>query len=474
MGPLLVPIGVCVLAVLVLLADIAPAEGNARGTGALTALGLAGLFGLTFVAPLGDAFDGAWRTDAFTLYAERLVLAAGFLGAVASIDHADRVFPRRQGEYYLLLLSSLFGMTLLAGARELILLIVSFELMSIPQYVLAAIHKDGKRGAEGAAKLYLTGSISAALTVYGASFLVGAVGSTKLAAIASATPSPMLVLGGLLVLAGFAYKLGAVPFHFWIPDTYEAAPTPFVAFLSVAPKVATLSALVRFAGGLHAGFAGPWMPLLLVLTALTLVLGNVLAIPQSKVRRLLAYSGIGHAGLLLLAYALGSAEGIGAALFYLATYVVSNMGAFFVTEAVASRVGEDIVDWNGLGRRAPGLALAMLLCLLSLGGIPFVAGFWGKVFLFRAAWNAGQTWFVIVGALLSVVGLFYYMRVARAMYVEPPKAATPIVVGRATLAAIVFALIGVVGMGVAPSVFWTSAVKGGQAVVGGAVAAAER
>jgi NADH-quinone oxidoreductase subunit N len=464
METLLVPIALAILAIVVLVADIAPAEGESRGIGALAAAGFVAIFGLTFVAPTGTAFDGAWSNDLFTLYAQRLLLVAGALACIGAIDHADRGFPRRQGEYYLLLVSSVLGMALLAGARELVLLIVSFELMSIPQYVLAAIQKDGKRGAEGATKLYLTGAISAGLTVYGASFLVGVTGGTSLAAIASAPTSPMLVLGAMLVLAGFAYKLGAVPFHMWIPDTYQVAPTPFVAFLSVGPKVAVMAALVRISTG-H--IAQAWAMPLLVLCVLTLLLGNILAIPQTNVRRLLAWSGIGHAGLLLLALMVGGSAGAASILFYLATYVVSNMGAFFVTEAVGSRVGDDIPAWNGLARRSPGLALAMLLCLLSLGGIPFVAGFWGKLFLFRAAWLGGQEWLVAAGVTLSVVSLFYYLKVARAIYVEPPADPSPIAIGRPTLVAVVLALLGVVGLGVVPGPLWDAAAAAGAAVIGG-------
>ncbi len=464
METLLVPIGLAVLAILVLVADIAPANGNARGIGGLAAAGLVGLFILAGLTPLGTAFAGAWSNDAFTVFAQRLVLAAGALTCIASIDHADRVFPRRQGEYYLLLVSSILGMALLAGARDLVLLIVSFELMSIPQYVLAAIHKDGKKGVEGATKLYLVGSISAGLTIYGASFLVGTSGGTSLATIAALPPSPMTSFGLLLVFAGLAYKLGVVPFHAWVPDTYQVAPTPFVAFLSVAPKVAGMAALIRIQGG-PTGVAPLWSQVVLVVCIATMLLGNILAIPQTNVRRLLAWSGIGHAGLLMLAFLLNNAAGIGAILFYLATYVVSNLGAFFVAEAVGAKVGDDLVGWNGLARRSPGLALAMLLAILSLGGIPFVAGFWGKIFLFQTAWMAGQKWLVLIGALLAVVSLFYYLKIARAMYVEPPSDPTPIEVGRPTMIAIVLALVGVVGLGVVPGPVWDWAQEGGRAAM---------
>lgn len=463
---LLIPVLVAVLAGLALAADLVPDAGGRRGVGALVVAGLVGVFAATWFVPLGEGFGGTWIQDAFTVYVQRILLAAGALGALGTIDHADRVFPRRQGEYYLLLLSSLCGMTLLAGARDLVLLVVAFELMGIPLYVMAAMHKDAKAGVEGATKLYLTGAISAALTVYGMSFLVGESGTTRLDALAQFEPTPLFVLGALLALGGMAYKVGAVPFHMWVPDTYQAAPAPFVAFLSVAPKAAAFAAFVRLLiqglGGMH----GRWMPVVLTVCAVTMVLGNLLAIPQSNVRRLLGYSGIAHVGLLLLALALGTVEGVGTMLFYLATYVASNMAAFFVAEAVGRHVGDEIPAWNGLARRNPGLALAMLLALLSLGGIPFVAGFWGKILIFWAAWKAGQAALVLIGALLAVVGLFYYLKIARGIYIEKPPTSEPVVVGFPTGAAIALAIAGVVGLGIFPRPFVDAAMEAGKAVVG--------
>ncbi|GDX81364.1 NADH-quinone oxidoreductase subunit N [Deltaproteobacteria bacterium] len=463
MAILLVPLLVVALAVIVLVADLVPAGGTSRGLGALTAIGLFAAFVATWFVPSGVAY-AAYSNDGFTEAVQRIVLAAGALSALASIDHADEHFPRRQGEYYLLLITSIFGMTLLAGARELVTLLVAFETMGIPQYVLAAMHKNRKTGIEGAVKLYLTGAISAGITMYGASFLVGTAGSTQLAVIAATPPDAMLAFGALLVLAGMGFKLGVVPFHMWVPDVYQSAPAPFVAFLSVAPKAAAVAALVRIAAHAGSSLPGLWAPVVIVLAVITLTVGNLFALPQTNVRRLLAWSGIGHAGFLLIAFAIGTAEAYAAALFYLATYVAGNTGAFFVSEAVGSKVGDEVSGWNGLARRSPGLALAMLLCLLSLGGIPFVAGFWGKLLLFRTTWNAGYHSLVVYGALLSVVGLFYYLKVARAMYVEPAVDPSPIPVGRPTMVAIVLAVAAVVGLGVAPGGFWDAAVQAGTGV----------
>ncbi len=463
MMPLAIPLGVCALAVLVLVIDLVPGTGPRRGAAALAAVGLALLFVATWFVPTGVALAGAFENDAFTVYVQRVVLGAGVLAATGMIDHAERLFPRRHGEYLLLLLASTCGMVLLPGAKELITLIVAFELMGVPLYAMAALHKNTTVGNEGAVKLYVAGAVSAAITAYGLSFVIGATGETLFSVVRTGQ-GPMLVLGSLLMLAGMAYKLGAVPFHGWVPDTYQGAPAPFVAFLSVAPKAAGLGGLARLLWEAFPSTAERWTPILLALAILSMALGNALAIPQQNARRLLAYSGIGHMGLLLVALLMGRGAGIEAMVFYLATYVAANMGAFFVAEAVEVDDKGDIGAFNGLARRNPGLGLAMLLFLLSLGGIPFVAGFWGKMVLFKNAWLAGYTWFVLAGALVTVVGLFYYLRLGRAVYIEAPSKTAPVATGGAMRVAIVLAVLATVGMGVFPRPFIEAAAAAGAAI----------
>lgn len=447
---------VLALAGLVLVADLLPGAGTSRGIASLVVAGLVAIFAASFVLPAAHGLGRVLVDDAFTRYIQQLVLAAGIIAALGSTEHADRVFPRRQGEYYLLILCSLAGMTVLAGARELVLIVVAFELMGIPLYVLAAMHKQAREGIEGATKLYLTGAVSAAVTMYGLSFVVGAAGTTRMDELAGVSGSPMLTLGGILVLAGMAYKLGAIPFHFWVADTYQSAPTPFVAFLSVAPKVAAFAVIFRLFGSdvlqVETG------TLLLVVGVITMIGGNFLALPQANVRRLLAFSGVGHVGLLMIALALGTADAKGALLFYLATYVAGNMGAFLVAEVVG---GEDVSTWNGLARSRPGVALAMLLFLLSLAGIPFVGGFWAKLFVFRAAWDAGATWIVLTGALVAVLGLFYYLKVARAMYMEEPVQGEVRPLNPAMAAAIALCVIGIVAIGLVPGPVFEAATRAG-------------
>ncbi len=441
-----------------------------RGVGAVAALGLVGVLAATWLVRAdGPAMGGAFVQDAYALYLQRIALLAGALGVLGSIDHADRRFPDRQGEYYLMLVLSVAGMTLLAGARELVLLVVAFELMGIPLYVLAAMHKTEAEGVEGALKLYLVGAVSTAITLYGLSFLVAHADSTRIAELLAREPTPMAVLGMALVLAGMGFKVGAVPFHLWIPDTYQSAPAPFVAFLSVGPKAAGFAALVRiFIEGLNAA-RDAWWPVLLAIAVATMVLGNLFAVPQRNVRRILAFSGISHIGLLLVAFGIGTAQGLGVLLFYLTAYTFTNMGAFFVVQAVGRTRSDDLDDWRGLARQHPALSLAMLIFLLSLGGIPFVAGFWAKLMLFWAAWERGLGLVVFLGVALAVLALFYYLKVARSIYIEAPaEGAEPLPpLGRPTAFAIAIALAGVVGMGVVPGLFLDPALAAARALLGG-------
>jgi len=345
------------------------------------------------------------------------------------------------------------------------LLIVCFELMGIPLYVLAAYGKtdiqceadrqgNGKgAAAEAGLKLYVIGVVSTALTLFGLSFVYGATGSTTLSALADAPSSPLLRAGMVLVISGMGFKIGAVPFHMWVPDTYQGAGTPFVAFLSVAPKVAGFAALSTLFLMGFSPYEQVWLPIVLVLSLASMLIGNLLAVAQSNVKRLLAYSGVAHIGYMLMAFATLDAEGVGMLLFYFVGYLVTNIGAFVVVQVMAANGGDDSIDsFNGLGRRSPWLAFAMLLFLLSLAGIPFLVGFWAKLYVFLVAWKAGFEWLVLVGAVLAVVALFYYLQIARAMYMKPPppdKASRPRMTVGLRLAILV-CLAGVVGFGLWP------------------------
>jgi NADH-quinone oxidoreductase subunit N len=447
-------LGVGALMLLVLLATLASRSETRRWIGAMAA---AGVLVLTVVAmfqvPAGAQLGGRFVQDGLAIFVKRLFLTATFIGMLGGLSLPGAAFARRAGEYHLLILASLLGMLVLASARDLILLFVAFELMSMPLYVLAGFSKRDAGSVEAALKFFLVGSVSSAIMAYGLSFVYGATRTTDLAGVARALPSgdPLLVLGLLATFAGFGFKIAAFPFHMWVPDTYEAAPTPFVAWLSVAPKAAGFVALLRVYFEGVGPAAGAWVPVAAGLAAITIVAGNLMALPQQNAKRLLAYSGIAHIGYMLVGLSSASASGTAMVLFYLVAYVFGNMGAFLVVDAVARSEGsEQLGAFRGLAQRSPLLALAMLLFLLSLGGIPFVAGFWAKLYVFWAAATAGHYWLVLVGAVLTVVALFYYLVVAKRMYIEAPETPGRIAMSPSLALSVLLCVLGVVVLGLYP------------------------
>lgn len=459
--PLALDLTLVIGALALLVIDLILPHGRKRVLGVLTLVLLASTFAASFLLDVsGPAFAGAYVGYAWPLFWKRVALAAGTLATLGALDHVDRHFPERQGELYLLLLFCLTGMTILPGVRDLIALVVCFELMGIPLAVLAAYAKtDDKTGVhrhatEAGIKLFLVSSASTAITLFGLSLVFGMTGTTSLVALGSAQLTPLLSLGMLLTLAGMAFKIGAVPFHMWIPDTYQGAPTPIVAFLSVAPKATGFAALAVLLQVAFRANAAPLSQVLLALACASILVGNLLALPQTDVKRLLAYSGIAQVGFLLIGLATFDDFGLGVLLFYLTGYLVSNMGIFFLLEALApQRAGFDLSELDGLARRSPWLSLALLMFLLSLAGIPFAVGFWAKLFVFMAAYRAGYPWLVFYGALMAIVALFYYLRVARAAFMQPPRDTAAIRVRPALALAIVICLLGVVGMGLHPAPF---------------------
>jgi NADH-quinone oxidoreductase subunit N len=429
-SPLVLEGGLGLLMLLVFFVGLFTRGEDKRRVGVIAAVGLVILFGIAWRAePDAALLGGSFVQDELALFAKRLFLLATVIGVMSSLTLRAPTFARRATEYHLAVLASLLGMLVLASARELILLFVAFELMSIPLYYLAGFLKREAEAVEAALKFFLVGTVSSALLVYGLSFVYGVARTTDLVGIARALQAghPLILLGMVLALAGLGFKIAAFPFHMWVPDTYEAATTPFVAWLSVAPKAAGFIVIFR----LYLEGLGErvflWVPMAAGLAAITIVAGNLMAIPQQNIKRLLAYSGIAHIGYMLVGLAAVSANGAAMMLFYLVAYLFGNMGAFLVVEAVAQADGsESIAAYRGLAQRSPLLALAMLLFLLSLGGVPFVAGFWAKLYVFWAAAEQGLYWLVVVGAVLTVVALFYYLLVARRMYIEPPERPEPV------------------------------------------------
>jgi len=449
--------GVMALAAVVLLAD-AFFTLPGRALGVLVTATLLALLGLSFVLDLGGvAPHGVYVSDGWVLFFKRLFLVAGALGTLGSIAWLEARTPKRQAEYYAILLFSLTGMMLLPGARDWVLLVVLFELMGIPLAVLSAWAKtdgppgEAKLAPEGALKLFVTSALSSAITLFGLGLVVGLTGTTAIVAVAPGHLSPLALLGVLLLLCGMGFKVGAAPFHMWVPDTYQAAPTPFVAFLSVAPKAAGLAALsmvLLVAFGTH---VDAWGQAVAAVSVASMVVGNFFALPQTDVRRLLGYSGVAQMGYALIALAAATQQALAMALFFIATYVFTNLGAFLVVHAAAEASGgHQTLKLAGLSRRSPWMGAALLVFLLSLAGIPFVLGFWAKLFVFMAAWKAGATGLVIAGVVLAVLGLFYYLSVARSTFMAEGDNPGPVPAALGVRAAIIVCLVAVVGLGLWP------------------------
>lgn len=475
------PLAVSALAVVALLVDLmlplprGPKDRPAPVVGYVVVLGLAALFAATFfIEANGTAMRGAYQQSYFATYLQRLFLMGGLLGALGGLDDVAMRTPRRQGEFWLMLLSSLAGMVILPGARDLLLIIVAFELMGIPLYIMAAYAKTDseKTGAgqapkgwasEAGLKMYLVGATSSAVTLFGLALLVGMQGTTKLDALAVAPLTPVAALGLVFVLGGVGYKIGMVPFHMWVPDTYQGASTPFVAFLSVAPKAAGMSVLTSiFLFGLGA-HREVWLPPMVIIAFLSMGVGNLLALPQNDLRRLFAYSGVAQMGYLLVGLAANDAYGLGMVLFFLTSYLFTNLGVFLVLHAAAEVGGGfEFRTLSGLHRRSPWLALALLMFLLSLAGIPFVIGFWAKLYVFLAAWQAGLITLVISGIVLAVIGLFYYLRVLQAAYMtDEGDLPTPRPAPALSLA-ILICMFAVVGLGLWPRPLFEASARAGD------------
>jgi len=437
---------------------------------ALLGIALAAAACVLLIGRNTTSFFGTLVVDDFAIFFKLVFLLAAALVALASGDFSHR-HSGIEGEFHGLLLFATTGMMLMAGTRELISLYLALELASISLYLMAGLARRDQKSSEAALKYLLLGALSSAVLLYGMALLYGLSGTTDLAGIARAvgqTTSPALLLGMVLVASGFAFKIAAVPFQMWAPDVYEGAPTPVTAFLSVASKAAGFAALVRVFTVALPSLQPDWVALFVVLSALTMTLGNVAAIPQTNIKRMLAYSSIGHAGYLLMGVAAATALGLSSLLFYLLAYTVTNVAAFVVVIAASQTVPDDqISGYAGLHRRSPFLSFALAASLLSLAGLPPMAGFFAKLYLFAAAFQAGLTWLVVLGLLNSAISLYYYSQVVRQMYLVPPAEEQPVRVlfPRLALLSLSVALAGVFALGILSDPFLAFA----QAAVSGMV-----
>ena len=491
------PLALAALALLVITADLIT-----RRTGVVVGLSFIGLAapaalsawqaaelassGASALTAEGSVILYTLSIDRFALFFNFLILASAGLVILASNDYVRRM-ERLQGEFFALLLLSATGMMLLVSASELVTMYIALELTTLPLAALAAFLPNGRSG-EAGMKFLVVGAVSSAVMLYGMALLYGYTGTTRLDEIAAvlsgaastgAAPfgSMAVLLAVVLLLVGFGFKMSAAPFQMWVPDVYEGAPTPMVAFLSVASKAAAFALALRvFYIGFEA-LEGDWWMLLAALAALSMTIGNLVAIAQRNIKRLFGYSTVAHAGYILVGVAAvataGAAETFGpsSVLFYLAAYTAANLTAFFAIVCIGNRINSDeIADYAGMLRRSPFLAVALALALIALIGVPPTGIFIGKIYIFAAAVNTGETlmtWLVIVGVINSVVSAYYYLRIIRVMFLQPAirtervQASWPahLALGTATLAT--------VWLGVAPATALTAAERAVAALAGG-------
>jgi NADH-quinone oxidoreductase subunit N len=424
-----------------------------------------GLFG----SPSRSMLGGAYVVDRFSLVLKALFLVTGYVVLLMSTRYVEEG-DYYEGEFYFLILCSVLGMMVMSSARDLITIFVALETLSIPAYLLAGWRKRDLKSNEASLKYYLLGVLASAVMLYGMSLIYGFTGTTVLTRIGtqvsgSLGKQPLVSVAILFIIVGFAFKVSAVPFHFWAPDTYEGSPTPVTAFLSVASKTGGFVALFQL---IYVGFFGRddvWGPIFWVLAALSMTVGNLIALRQTNIVRMLAYSSIAQAGYILVPFAVAGANATSArsaftaSVVYLLIYAAMNLGAFTVVIAVARKTGSgEISSYGGLFQYAPGLAVLMTIFMFSLAGIPPLAGTWAKIFVFRAVLDAGTGWAIVLGviaAVNSVVALFYYSSVAKEMWMNPVPDGdrTPIRVPTSLSAALGITVAVVLVVGVYPQLF---------------------
>jgi NADH-quinone oxidoreductase subunit N len=468
-------------AVVVMLLDLVILSKNKTWMAWLSLVGI----GLAFIQTIGlwDVDQGTFTpeggrpmvmVDNYSLFIGAIVLLTAFMTVLISLDYLRKAELER-GEYYYLMLFSVSGMMLMGMANDLILIFLALELLSIPLYVLSGFARPRVDSEESALKYFLLGAFASGFLVFGIAMIYGATGSTALAGVlnGAAAGGAMLYAGAVLLLVGLAFKVAAVPFHMWTPDVYEGAPTSVTAFMSVGAKVAGFAALIRVFIYALPDISEAWVPALAVIAALTMITGNIVALAQGNVKRMLAYSSIAHAGFIMMgvASAVNSEEGMSAALFYLLAYLFTTLGAFAVVVAVERQDYQGVMldDYKGLYKRSPLLALALAYFMLSLTGIPPTGGFTAKFGVFGAAVTANMAWLAVIAVITSVVSGYYYLRLVFYSFMYDGEG--EVSVKPAIAAAVAIAVVLTFLLGVYPSPFFDAArqavFSGVQALAGG-------
>ncbi len=429
----ILPLVVMVIwAVILVLIDLWIPKKSKGITAALAVVGMAValLLCLRQFSTPAEAFSGMVQVDGFAIFLDVIFLGGGIISVGLAFDYLRRMNIER-GEFYSLIMISTSGMMLMTYAEDLIIVFLALELLSIPLYVLAGFARLQAESEESALKYFLLGAFSSGFVLYGIALVFGATGFTSLpdivASVANKTVQmPLFLAGSALLLVGFGFKAAFVPFHMWTPDVYHGAPTPVTAFMSIGAKAAGFAALMRVFVTVFPSLAVDLTPVLWTLAAITMIVGNVIALAQTNIKRLLAYSSIAHAGYMAMAFvSYGNSEvvvnSISGMLFYLVAYSLTTLGAWAVVIALEKpgMKGLDLTDYAGLGRKYPFLGAAMTIFMLSYTGIPLTLGFWGKVYLFGTAIQGGFIWLAVIGLLASLVSAYYYLRVIVMMYMKP-------------------------------------------------------
>ncbi|NTV50078.1 MAG: NADH-quinone oxidoreductase subunit N [Geobacteraceae bacterium] len=463
MAPILPEILLSVLAMILLLINVFVPGGKKSNLAYISFLGIiaAGVLVAIGWGAHIESFSGSVVLDNFATFFKMTFLVAAGLAVLISDSYMERE-GCNHGELYPLILFSVVGMMLMASGTDLMTIFLGLEVMSVALYVLAGFNRGNKKSNEAGLKYFLLGAFSTGFMLYGMALIYGATGTTRLFKIAEVvgqmtlpTTNIMLVAGMLLMMTGFAFKIAAAPFHMWTPDVYEGAPTPMTAFMSAGPKAAGFAALLRIFLVALPTLQVEWSQVLWVLAVLTMTVGNITALRQDNIKRILAYSSIAHAGYALVGFTAGNGTGIAGILFYMLSYAFMNIGAFAIIILVTKK-GEtngNVSDFAGLGFKHPLLALAMTLFLFSLAGVPPAAGFIGKFYLFSGAIQEGYIWLAVIGVLNSAASVYYYLRIMVYMYFKESTEEFEWVKVTAPIAlAIVIAAVGTLIPGIVPSV----------------------
>lgn len=422
-----------VLAFGVLIIGILVPKEQRYGLGYLLTFGLVGILfvSFSFYGINTKMFDGMYIIDDFSIFFKQLFLIAGILVSMAATLYVKKI-GSNYGEFFVMMVFATLGMMVLASAGDFVTLYLGLELMTISFYILTGYKRDDAKSVEAGVKYLILGAMSSAILLYGMSLVYGITGTTVIAEVAQklsgGAMSPALILGIVFLVAGFGFKISAVPFQMWSPDVYEGAPTPVTAYLAVGSKAAAFATLIRVFMIAFPGYAVQWKPLFAVLAAITIVIGNLVAIPQTNIKRMLAYSSIAQAGYIMTGVVAANELGVKGVAFYGMLYVFATIGAFTVVMNFSASTGSDeIRDYGGLAQRSPLMAAVLTVCLLSMAGIPPLAGFAGKFYLFSAIVK-DHLWLVILGLVMSMASVYYYLSVVKAMYMNDPVDNTPITV----------------------------------------------